>query len=502
MSTLRANVAANFGGSLIAGFMGLLFIPVYVRLMGIEPYGLVGFFLTMQSILSLLDAGMSTTVNREFARFSWNDEARLTMRRLLRTFESIYWCVALIAGGGMMLLARWIAVHWVQPKQLSVDDVIQAVVLMGLAFAVQWPLSLYSGGMQGLQRQVGLNVITAAAATLRGVGAALVLWLVSPTVQAYFVWQVIVGLLHTVAVAIVLWRRIGGTAGAAFDAPLLRSVWHFAAGMMGISLLSAAVTQVDRLILSRVLSLAAFGYYAFAGTVAASLYRVITPIFTAVFPRFSQFVAEAKEAELASLYHQTAQAIAVVVGPAAIFIAVFSREVLLLWTRDVAMAENSYRILSLLILGTAVSGVATIPYAVQLAYGWTRMVILMNIVAIIVLAPAVLLLALRYGAVGAAFGWVAYNTAGVLIVPWLMHRRVLRGEWARWFLQDVVPPIGAAAIVAAGARFLVSPGGAGLTLMVQLFFAAVLVQLAAIAVAPAVRERVFATLRGLRFARS
>src|ERR1051325_5122223 len=143
--------------------------------------------------------------------------------------------------------------------------------------------------------------------------------------------------------------------------------------MMWIALLSIGLTQLDKIVLSRMLSLTAFGYYAIAAAVAASLYRIITPVFTALFPRFSQVVAAGEGEGLAALYHRASKLVVVVVVPAAIFIAAFSAEVLLLWTRNGAIAANAHLVLSLLILGTAVNGVMTIPYALQLAHGWTRL---------------------------------------------------------------------------------------------------------------------------------
>jgi hypothetical protein len=48
-----------------------------------------------------------------------------------------------------------------------------------------------SWGLMGLQRQVLLNAINMVANTLRGIGAVLLLWLVSLTIQAYFLWQIV-----------------------------------------------------------------------------------------------------------------------------------------------------------------------------------------------------------------------------------------------------------------------------------------------------------------------
>ena len=490
MSSLRKNIAANFVSSLWAGLMNLALIPLYIRLMGIEPYGLVGFFLTLQSVLALLDAGLGRTLNRELARFSALPDAAPQMRRLLRTFELIYWGVAFVAGALIMLLSRWIASGWVRPERLSGETVQQAILLMGLAFIAQWPLALYSGGLVGLQKQVSLGVISAAAATLRGGGAVLVLWLVSPTVQAFFIWQICVGLLNTAVVAIVVWRAVGGTGGARFDVVALRSTWRFAAGVTVISVLASVLTQLDKVILSRMLSLEMFGYYAFAGTTAASLYRFIGPISSAVFPRFAQLVEARDDARLAALYHDVAQLMAVVILPAAIFVAFFSHEVLLLWTRDPVTVGNTHLILSLLIIGTALNGLLNIPYALVLAYGWTRMVIWTNVAAVLILVPLVLVLTRRFGAPGAALGWLAYNTGATLVVPVLMHRRVLRGELFRWYVHDVSAPLAAAAIMAGAARLLLpSIDGDIPSLIVRLVPAAAVVQTAAMLAVPAVRQR-------------
>src|SRR5689334_22317182 len=104
MPSLKKNIAANFAGSVWTGVVSLVFIPLYLRFMGVEGYGLVGFFMTLQAVLALLDAGLATTLNREFARLSSTDDSAPAMRRLLRTFETIYWGVAVGAGVLVMFL--------------------------------------------------------------------------------------------------------------------------------------------------------------------------------------------------------------------------------------------------------------------------------------------------------------------------------------------------------------------------------------------------------------
>jgi O-antigen/teichoic acid export membrane protein len=192
MNVLKRNIVANLGGNVWTALMGLVFVPLYIHFIGIEAYGLVGIFATLLALFALIDMGLSRTLNREMARLSVLAGKAQEMRDLVRTLEVPYLGLAVLIGVVVTVLAPLIARHWVKAESLSPATVQHAVLLMGLATALCWPLSFYSGGLTGLQRQVLLNGINMAMATLRGLGAVLVLWLVSPTVEAFFTWQMVI----------------------------------------------------------------------------------------------------------------------------------------------------------------------------------------------------------------------------------------------------------------------------------------------------------------------
>ena len=70
LNPLKKNIAANFSGSIWQSLMSLAFVPLYIKFMGIESYGLIGIFATLQAMFVLLDMGLSATLNREMARLS------------------------------------------------------------------------------------------------------------------------------------------------------------------------------------------------------------------------------------------------------------------------------------------------------------------------------------------------------------------------------------------------------------------------------------------------
>lgn len=455
MSVLKKNIVANLGGNVGTGLVGLIFLPLYLRFLGVEAYGLIGVFATLLALFGILDLGLSTTLNREMARLAVQDARGQEMRDLVRTLEVPYWAAGLLIGVVVIVLSPFIAYRWVNAEHLAPTTVHASVVLMGLAVAVQWPISFYSGGLMGLQRQVLLNAVNVAMATLRGLGAALVLWRVSPTPEAFFSWQIAASVVHVGVIGVLLWRSLPPAGAPGFRPVLLRNIWRFAAGMTALTVSSTILTQLDKVILSRMLSLEMFGYYSLASVVAMTLYRLVAPVFAAAYPRITSLVALGATDQIAGLYHKSAQLVAVSVLPAAFVVALFSRELLSLWTQSPKTAEHAHVLVSILATGTAIHCLMHVPYALQLAYGWTRLSLAINFTSVLLLVPLTIILTAWYGGVGAASVWVMLNVGYLFIGLPFMHRRLLPAEKRRWYIDDVGRPLLAAAPVAVIGRWII-----------------------------------------------
>lgn len=500
MSLIKKNIAANFGGSIWQALMSLAFVPLYIKFMGIESYGLIGIFATLQAMISLLDMGLSTTLNREMARLSVLPGREQEMRNLVRSLEIIYWCVAIFIGIIVVSISPFIVHHWIKAGQLSPQTIKQALRIMGIAMALQWPASLYTGGIRGLQRQVLLNAINIGMSTLRGAGAVLILWLISPTIQAFFLWQIVISALNTFILSVFLWSRLPHSENkAVFQKQLLKGVWRFAAGMSGISVLALILTQIDKIILSKLLSLEMFGYYAFASMVAMSLTRLYSPVFYSIYPRFTQLVSIDDRDGLKQLYHKSCQFMSVLILPIAIVVAFFSYEIILLWTQSPATAERTHFLVSILICGTALNGIINPPYALQLAFGWTKLNLLTNMVAVIVLVPFIICMYRYYGAIGASSGWLFLNIGYVLFMIPIMHRRLLRKEKWRWYWQDVSVPLIAGLSIAFIGRLLLSDSASQFIMLLYLIIISMLTLVVTLISVPTMRSRLYSQLLKIRY---
>lgn len=439
--SIRINILANFAGRTWSALMGLAFVPLYIGYMGIESFGLVGFFVTLVGVTTVLDFGLATTLNRELARLSALPDSAAEMRTLLHTLEIVYWGIALLTGVLVVLVAPLIAEHWLQVETIPTETVTRAVTLMGLTLAFQWPIALYGGGLLGLQKQVWHNIVSAGIATVRYAGVVLVLEFVSPTIIAFFSWQAVTVLIGVVVSRFVLTGYLPRSSSTrAFSADLLRAISGFALGSAGATVTAVLILQSDKLILSRILPLTEFGYYSLAWMVATVLFYIAYPIFTAYFPRFSS-VSVSDPSMLRSLYGTASQLLAVAVIPLGITLAFFSREILSLWIADVQTVENTWMLMTLLLLGVTASALMYIPNVLQLSQGWTGLMLTSNSVALLFLIPGIVFAVMNWGAAGAAIYWLGLNVALVSIVPLLMHRRLLATEKPAWYTYSLIVPL-------------------------------------------------------------
>lgn len=497
MSVIRRNIISNVAGRGWAALLSLAVVPIHIHFLGIEAYGLIGFFMSLMAILSLLDLGLGTALNRQFAQYSIQPDKAQEMHDLLRTLEIIYWLVGIAIATTMAALAPVIAAYWIKSQQLTTETVTQALAMMGIAVAFQWPRTLYASGLMGVQRQAAYNLLSSITVTVSSIGGVLVIWLVSPTIQALVAWSIAISLTDTLLTGWLLRRSLPeAPARPAFSARLLKDIWRFAAGMTGISVMSVILTQVDKMILVKVLPLDAFGYYNLASRVAAGLYFLINPISAAFFPRFSQLLLIGDRQELVRLYHRACQLMSAVVLPVTIVLTFFAADFLMLWTRNAAIVANSSMMLALLAIGTAINGLMNLPVTLQLASGGTRLVFYTHTVAVILMGPFIYLMSSRYGGLGAAWVWLVLNCGYVAFFLPIIHRRLLPGQLRVWFLMDVGAPLAAALAVAGVWRQVAGTPDSPGWMLFNLAAVSLLTPLAAALAAPQIRDLVLQHLPG------
>ncbi len=442
MPSIKRNITANFVGRIVTMVMSILFAPVYIKYIGIEAYGVIGFFITIQTVLSLMDFGMGSTINREMASLSISTGNNKQLLDTYKTFEYIYWTISFIACGILIALSGYIAHQWLNKNQLDHTTVQKGIIIMAINFFFQFPFNMYNNALLGLQKQVAPNFISAGAAIVKAIGSILVLKYLAATLIAFLTFQALCTFLQVSAVAFYLNKTLFTTGlKARFSKNILVKNWKFTAGIFLTSVLVVLLTQVDKLLLSRMIPLQTFGYYVLAAGVASNLEAIILPISTAYFPQFTQLNASKNDELLKRKFHESSQLIALIVIPIGSVMFFLSKQVLFVWTGNSVIAQNTYILLSILICGMTFNTLMTIPYVLTLAAGWAKFGYRISIVALVFLIPFIFYSTKAYGAMGGASAWALLNIGFLLFAMQYFFSRLMKNEKLKWYWNTVLLPL-------------------------------------------------------------
>ncbi len=451
----KTKFAVTLLSRIVAALVGIFFVPIYVKLIGIESYGLISFYSTLVGTLSLLDLGLSTAISRQVAIDRSGNSGLKNIYDLVFSVELIYWLIAIFLGGLIVLCSGFIARYWVNAQALSVDQIRNSVMLMGIVFAFQFPVSIYNGVMIGFERQIPNAIIISLLSVVKAVGVIFVLMFVEASVEMYFIWQIIVTVVFTLILRIYVWRdAFREKVKATFSVAQVKKIWRFSLGMAGISALSFFTAQLDKIVISKMLSLEYLGYYSLAFLISTAINQVISPMQPVIFPKLTALIASNDTEEVTRLYHRSARWISIIVFPLGCMLFFFGHEILLFWSHNIQLTEQTIPILRICVIGSVCSCLIWIPYLFMIAKGNTRFTIYQNLIAIVVMLPLLYFLTRNYGAVGASFVWLIVNVGYVLISVPVFHNFFLKGEFLNWLKNDITLPLLASFVLMFGIKFI------------------------------------------------
>lgn len=439
------NLIANLFSNVWGVISIFIFVPFYIKFLGIEAYGLVGFYATLIGFLSLADLGFSATLKREFARMSARPSSDQEIRETLRTYEVLYVLISLFISIIIWFSAPLIAEHWLNAKAISPNEITLALRLMGVSIALQLPSGLFIGGLMGLQRQVLANSLNIGIGILRGFGAVLVLWLITPSIFAFFAWQLISNVAYLLIVRSNLWRIISidkTNRKVTFSWQVIRSTGRFSLGMASISLIGVLLSQSDKLIVSKFVSLEMFSYYSIASSLASLPIIVVGALGTAVFPRFVELVTLSNHGQMEKIYKTSSEIAGIILIPAGLVLIFFCGEFIFAWTGSNLIADQAKVTAVLLLGGQILQSTSVVPYNLAIAHGSFRFSQKIGVYAVLLIIPLLIFLTTRYGIVGAGMSWFLLNIFTFPLNLYFLHKQKLsNNKMLKDSIRGVILPL-------------------------------------------------------------
>jgi O-antigen/teichoic acid export membrane protein len=458
-SPLAPNIAANLGGQIAVLVLALFAARLVFSRLGEDALGLVLFVQTLNVVLALvLNLGVSAVTVREVAAHANDDPGYV--RDLLRTAASLYWGAYAALAGLLVLTAPWIATHWVHLRTLDAGTASAVIRVLGVTALTALPRALYASIFRGMQRMVFNNVIEAGILLLQQLGTVVIV------IRGGGLFSVVVWLAATYGMGIIAyWLMLSHVIPLRALVPgwspvVVRRNARFSAHMMSISWLAAVHTYVDRLAVSRLLTVATFGWYAFAAMLVGRGTLVTMAISDAAYPSLSNLFTEGKRSAMLVQYRALQDLVCYTTLPLYAGIAYVTLPLMTVVFNH-QVAATLLLPVAVLCLGYFMNGTLTMPYVYSLAVAKPQITSRLSFLAAFIVVPVAVVSVALFGVAGAGLGYLAYHVFFYAVgVPRYCHE-CLQLPASSWYRQvGVVLLIGAATY---GTGFLVAWLAAGLS---------------------------------------
>ena len=417
---LVRNTLLNFIGQAAPLVIAFFAIPILIKGLGIDRFGVLTLAWMVIGYFSLFDLGISRALTKFVAeRLGVGQEEAIPALVWTTIFLMLIFGVVgtLVVG----LLSPWLVRRALNiPMALQIETLYAFYVL---AFSI--PVVIITAGIRGVleahQRFGLINAVHVTMGVLTFLAPLMVL-VFSKSLLAMVAFlaagRLLVLLIYlSLCFYVVPAIRHGLAVQRSVVAPFLR----FGGWITITNIVSPVMVYLDRFLVAALVSIAAVAYYVTPYSVVTSLWHVPYAIVGVLFPAFAtSFVQDPRRTAL--LFNRGVKYVFLAVFPITLLIVAFARQGLDLWLGK-EFAEHSTRVLQLLTVGVLINCMAMLPFAFVQAAGRPDITAKLHLVELPFYIVAIWWMTRAFGIEGTAIVWSARVTVDALIL-FVMARRL------------------------------------------------------------------------------
>lgn len=437
---LVRNGLLNIIGQALPLVVGMVSVPIILRGLGTERFGLLVFLWTVTGALTIFDLGLASAVTKFVAEALGRGDTRAVSQLVWTTvFGQVL--VGLAISGIMALLTPLLVLHVLRVSSAMQIEAIVALRLAAFLLPLMFVTNSLRGTLEAAQRfDIAALAKAASSASsflvpVMGVAAG---WLLPPitlallAARATLVIALLVGAVRVLSLTVPVSPLRGKDIGRLLG---------FGRWVMISGLASVMLTYGDRVIIGTLQPMADLAYYAVPAELIARLGLVAGSMAAVLFPAFSALSGNHDRERLALLFVRAIRLGLLITGPIFGLAAVLAPDLLKAWV-GAGVAVHSTSVLQLLAVGAAFQVIGVVPMTLIHGIGSPEVAAKLHVVEAPLYVVALLWLVHAAGANGAAAAWSGRFVLETAILLWLSKRLPLfAGMDLRGPLQHVAVPV-------------------------------------------------------------
>lgn len=407
---LRKNTAVNFVGSALPLVVSIVTVPVYVRTIGTEQYGVLLLVWALLGYFGAFDLGLSRAVANKVAQLK---DARPEARSQVVWTGIVLGLGVGVIGGAAMAGAGYLFTD----RLLSISPDLRQDAVAGLVWlAVAVPLAnamwLLIGSLEGQEKFLSANAVVLFA-TVVSQAVPLVLGLLTDASLLWMLFGIASAALLGLLAALGVCARAVPLKRPGFDRALAFSLTRYGGWIMVTGIVSPILVIADRLVIGAVSGARAVTVYTVPYNLVNRLGILPLSLARTLFPRFSSLA----QGDASYVQRRAIVMLAAVLTPVAVA-AMFVLEPFLRAWIGADLAPECARVGQILVLGICVNAIASVPYTFLQGQGRPDVPAKFHMLEVIPYL-AVLWAGLHYGGLdGAAWAWTGRVAIDTLLLSY------------------------------------------------------------------------------------
>ncbi len=383
----------------------LLLTPVFIKYLGFEAYGLVGFFILVQSIMAILEFGMPLALNRAIARLRAFPNNFLIISKTIKSFEYLFIILSLLI---IFLIGVPFSVYSISilgVNNLSQSLIKQTVFLIFFQAGIRLILSIYHATLTGFERIIELNKFTILFSSIRLGGAAIFLAFLDFNIAEFYLYQLFIVLIEVIYFRRLCWDY------AELDKKILYNFKHiinespFILTSFLISFLGVLLSQFDKAIITSKLPLESFGEYSLMVLFGSAIIVLGYPIGSVSFPVFSKFMALGNKEKIIDVFNSYLNLAAVMIFPISGFLFFFIEEFINYYIKS-SVSNHLLEIFPIYLIGAMFASFVPLINGLILSSDNSRDTFWILLFLSVLYVPSLFFLINSFGLFGAAIGFL------------------------------------------------------------------------------------------------
>lgn len=416
---LARNTAWNLLGQMLPVVVAVFTIPVLVRGLGVDRFGILSLAWIVIGYFSLFDLGIGRALTKLVSDKLGMDEVH-AIPPLAWTSLLLMCLLGLVGTAVMLSISPWMVRSALKIPVGLRQETLHSFYLL----AISIPLVTVTAGLRGildaLQRFRIANLIRIPMSVFSFAGPLLVLPF-SHSLTPVIVVLVAGRMIGCVAHAWACLRAFPALrSGFTLDRAMVMPVFRFGGWMTVSNIVGPLMTYLDRFLIGGLLSVSAVAYYTAPYDAVSRLLMIPASASGVLFPAFAYSLHQAPgRTEL--LLSRGTRFVFAAMFPFILLIVIFAPEGLRLWLGP-AFAENGTTVLRWLAAGVLVNSLAHVPFALIQSAGRPDLTAKLHLLELPVYLAALWLLTVRFGIAGAAIAWTGRAAFDAVLLWFFTHR--------------------------------------------------------------------------------